>query len=119
VVDADETRVHPLDRWWARDLLVLVVCAAVVGAAFVLTPGPQTVALAGWRVPEICVYKSVLGISCLGCGLTRSWVYLAHGDMHTASQMHTLGPLLMLTAALQVPLRGVRLVSKAIQRWRA
>jgi hypothetical protein len=45
------------------------------------------------------------GASCPACGLTRSFVSLAHGDWIAAARYHRLGWLLMFMAAVQVPYR--------------
>jgi hypothetical protein len=77
--------------------------------AFALVPGSERVVLLGVEVPEICFWKRALGIDCPGCGLTRSWVYLAHGDWRAAWSMNVLGPILFLTALIQIPLAAARL----------
>lgn len=101
-------------RWWVADALIVAICAGAIALAFVLAPGTERVALAGFELPELCAVKRLSGYPCPGCGLTRSWVYLAHGDWRTALSMNWLGPVLMLTAALQIPLRSVRM----LREWR-
>ncbi|MFK7929647.1 MAG: DUF2752 domain-containing protein [Myxococcota bacterium] len=97
-------------RWWVSELIILVVCVLAITAAFILTPGGERVALAGFEIPEACSIKLWLGVPCPGCGLTRSWVYFAHGEWWTSVSMNWMGPVLFLTAAFQIPLRTFRLV---------
>lgn len=95
--------------WWVFHGTLLAVCAASISLAFLLAPGSERVAIAGWEIPEICLWKNLFGWSCPGCGMTRSWVYLAHGDWMSAFRMNALGPILFLAAAIQIPLSGWRL----------
>ncbi|WP_137294576.1 DUF2752 domain-containing protein [Nocardioides dongxiaopingii] len=65
-----------------------------LGTAFVLSPaGVQDGAV-------ICPFRRVTGLPCPGCGLTRSWVDLAHGDLAGAWAMNPFG--IVLVAALAV-----------------
>lgn len=96
-------------RWWAFDGTLLASLVVMVGLAFALAPGPERVAILGWEIPEICIYRNVLGMSCPGCGMTRSWVYLAHGDVGTAFSMNVLGPILFLSAVVMIPVSALRL----------
>ena len=91
------------------DAILLAVCLSGVTLAFVLAPGSERVAMFGVEIPEICVWKRAFGISCPGCGMTRSWVYLAHGDWRTALSMNVLGPIVFLAALFQIPLAALRL----------
>jgi hypothetical protein len=34
--------------------------------------------------PTICVFKNILGIECPGCGMTRAFSYMLHGDLIAA-----------------------------------
>jgi hypothetical protein len=104
----------PRRGWWIADATLLSVCALGVGLAFILAPGAERVALAGFEIPEICFWKRVLGMGCPGCGLTRSWVYLAHGDIWTAVSMNAAGPLLFTVAVVQIPVTGLRLLRGAL-----
>ncbi len=42
-----------------------------------------------WR----CPIKLVTGLSCLGCGMTRSVLLVLSGDIQAAFRMHPLGPI--------------------------
>jgi len=56
-------------------------------------------------LPPMCMSRTLFGVNCPACGLTRSFVYLARGDWITSVQCHRLGWLLMFMAAVQVPYR--------------
>lgn len=45
--------------------------------------------------PILCPFRLLTGIPCPACGLTRSWVHLAHGDLATSLSSHPVGPALM------------------------
>lgn len=95
--------------WWAFDLTLIAMCGGALLAAFLLTPGAERVAVLGYEIPELCGFRNLTGLSCPGCGLTRSWTYLAHGQLSTALRMNPLGPVLFIAAALQLPLAGYRI----------
>ncbi|GGU20495.1 DUF2752 domain-containing protein [Nocardioides albus] len=46
--------------------------------------------------PVICPFRALTGLPCPGCGLTRSWVYLMHGDVGSALASNWFGPVLIL-----------------------
>ncbi len=57
-------------------------------------------------LPPSCATSAILGVDCPGCGLTRSFVHLAHGNWRASIQTHRVGWVLMLAAALQIPYRA-------------
>lgn len=60
--------------------------------------------------PVICPFRRLTGLPCPGCGLTRSWVHLVHGDLGTAFAEHAFGPLLaVVTLALAAAVLTARL----------
>ncbi|MBL8850825.1 MAG: DUF2752 domain-containing protein [Planctomycetaceae bacterium] len=89
--------------------LILILAAGVLLAACVLQVRPdQRVELSllpDWPFPEVCQSKRMLGWECPGCGLTRSFVHLAHGDIPASLAVHPLGWLIALFVALQFPYR--------------
>ncbi len=91
--------------WWFGHAILLVVCGGVVGFAALLTPTPDVVSLFGVPIPEMCTYRRVLGFGCPGCGLTRSFSFMAHGSFIQAFQMNWFGPPFFLFVASQVPYR--------------
>ena len=63
----------------------------------------------GWEVPPVCLFTNLFGVECLGCGLTRSFTYMGHGDLHAAVDLHLFGPVLYVLVLAQLPLRVWRL----------
>lgn len=92
----------------ARHWEMLWISIVVILLALVLRTDGQRVALPGLPrlpLPEVCGSRAWFGVSCPGCGLTRSFVFLAHGRWSEAWQMHRLGWLLALMTAVQIPYR--------------
>ena len=100
-------RTSQLANW-----LWLLGCAAILlAAAWLSTEGERRVSLPGVGVlPETCTLYSRWGLECPGCGLTRCFIRLAHGQWSAAWKTHPLGPLLFAFVALQLPLAGSRLL---------
>ena len=63
------------------------VALACLCAAFVLSPATVETG------PTICPFRLVTGLPCPGCGLTRSWVALAHGRVSDSFGANLFGPL--------------------------
>jgi len=63
-------------------------------------------------LPHVCVSRRVLGVTCPGCGLTRSFIHLAHGRWSQSLAVHRLGWLIALIVAAQLPYRLVALARR-------
>jgi hypothetical protein len=103
--DAQKALRRQRERHWTvlvmSTLIVTIACSlSVVG-----TDRVAIAALPGILLPPTCVSWNLFGIRCPGCGLTRSFVYLAHGDWSAAWQMHRLGWLLFAVLLAQFPYR--------------
>ena len=70
---------------------ILILGSIIVVFGLILEPSADGVYLLGIRIPDLCMSKVWLNIDCMGCGLTRSVCYSAHGEFAKAWQMHVLG----------------------------
>lgn len=80
---------------------------AAVGAAFALDPAHID------DGPVLCPFRLLTGLPCPGCGLTRSWVYLAHGQWSDAWLANPFGIVSMLGVLAFVLAVVVALVRRA------
>lgn len=92
-----------------RHVEMLCISAVVLICATLLqTPDGHHVALpcmANTPFPEICISKAWFGVSCPGCGLTRSFISMMHGHLANAVFYNRVGPILFLFVLLQFPYR--------------
>ncbi|NJL01839.1 MAG: DUF2752 domain-containing protein [Spirulinaceae cyanobacterium SM2_1_0] len=49
--------------------------------------------------PFFCPFRALTGIPCPGCGMTRSFLAMSHGDFVGAASYHALGPVLFVGLA--------------------
>ncbi len=59
------------------------------------------------QIPQVCAFRLITRIPCPGCGLTRSFVAMAHGEILAAWEFNPMGPVLFLLCVLQLPYRPV------------
>jgi hypothetical protein len=102
---------------------VLALCLVVLAVSFFLQIGASgRVALAGWprlELPVTCGSRALFGVQCPGCGLTRSFIALAAGDVAGSLRYHRVGWLVALAVFLQVPYRLFTLIelrTRLVQR---
>lgn len=90
-------------------LFVLVLCAAVIAVTVLLDGDHEQVLWAGQPLPPLCLFRTLTGWRCPGCGLTRAFVFMGHAQPLDALRMNLFGPVLWLFVAAQVPYRALRL----------
>ncbi len=97
-----------------RDMLL--TCAAVILAAAVLRLDAN-----GWvllpfldrhPIPSTCPSRVIFHVNCPTCGLTRSFIAMAHGQFARAFAFHRLGPPLFAFVFLQVPVRAYAILRR-------
>lgn len=98
-------------RDWHR--AVLAVSAAILVLSLVLgvrDDGKVVVTgLAGLPLPETCGMRLLMHRDCPACGLTRSFIHLAHGDWQRSLAVHRIGWVLALALLVQFPYRCLAL----------
>lgn len=65
---------------------------------------------------DLCWSRILLGRACPGCGLTRSFVALAGGDLGRAAACNPTGPVLFAAILLLTILHGLRLAGVPLRR---
>jgi hypothetical protein len=94
-----------------RDWEMLIIATLVLVASLLLDvkSGAVHLPVAALPLPPLCMSKELFGMDCPGCGLTRSFVHLAHGRWTESWQAHRLGWLLAALLLAQIPYRALRL----------
>jgi hypothetical protein len=87
----------------AFDLGLAALVAAQLGASAWLVPaGDRVVLPGGASLGGLCWFRAAFDFDCPFCGMTRSFVALAHGNLGAALRFHPAGPLLFLAMAVFV-----------------
>jgi hypothetical protein len=97
---------------WLFHSIWLVLPALAIGLSLVLTirdAREVLVPVINRPLPELCSFRRMTGLDCAGCGLTRSFIAIGHGQLADAWQYHPAGLLLYAIAAFQIPWRSVQL----------
>jgi hypothetical protein len=101
----------PLDSKRQRfNVEFLILACVVIVLAFVLQvqEDGERVAVGGSPdavLPPTCFSYAWFGVRCPGCGLTRSFIHLAHGDPLSSFRSHRLGWLVFALTLAQIPYR--------------
>jgi len=106
-------------RWWSNHAATLALSVVVLFLSVVMTPSTGFLHLGSFTVPELCAWRRIFGIECLGCGMTRSFVFLGHGQATAAWDINHLGPLLYAIVLFQLPYRTILLARGPSRRDRA
>ena len=93
-------------------LLYLLFSAAAIGGSLLLGVGGGRVTLpgVGWATPSVCMFKNLTGLDCPGCGLSRAFICIAHGDMAAAWGYNPASWLVFFFVAVQIPYRIVQIL---------
>ncbi len=91
----------------------LLLAAAVMFASLSLRvrDGHQVIVpLVNEALPGTCTFRTVTGIPCPGCGLTRSFISLGHGQLLDAWHYNPAGFVFFAVVAFQIPYRIVQIM---------
>jgi hypothetical protein len=90
-------------------MTLLIISTAVILLALVLRVEGERqvlVPLVNLPLPEVCTSQRLFGMDCLGCGLTRSFISIGHGDLLGAWRFNPAGLLGFVMVASQIPYRA-------------
>jgi Protein of unknown function (DUF2752) len=59
----------------------------------------------------LCLFRELTHVACPSCGLTRSFIAMAHGQLTRAAALHPLGPGLFLCGVVAALLAALELVT--------
>lgn len=93
--------------------MMLALSLIVVGLSMTMRiPGEEQVFLPGMNapVPGMCASRQLFGFNCPGCGLTRSFICLGHGQFSRAWHFNPGGVLFFLFVVAQIPWRITQLI---------
>lgn len=97
-------------RWRGYEVhaITLVVSVTILTlAALMSVHGQERVDLPfiTQALPPLCHMKRMTGVDCPGCGLTRCFISIAHGDINRAWTFNPAGLLVFAMVVSQVPYR--------------
>ncbi len=111
---SDQATLSPV-RYKRHRFMLIVACVIVVSALVFRVPSNDRVELAGIEglpMPSMCLSKSMFGIDCPGCGLTRSLLCFFQGNIANSVALHRVGWIMAVAVVLQFPYRIWALVRK-------
>lgn len=100
-------------RWhW----IVLVGACLFVAGGTIVDVGPEgaigVASAPAITFPVVCPSRRLFGVSCPGCGMTRSVTHLLHGRLAESWTTHRLGWLMFAAIIFQIPYRTWRLTGR-------
>lgn len=101
------------------EVILLAAAALLVGLSALLDihrEAQVVLPFVQWPLPPTCIYQNLLGGDCPGCGLTRCFISLAHGQWSMAWKYHPVGIVLFLFIAIQIPYRSWKIWRIKTQR---
>ncbi len=98
-----ETFVHWLFLGMASVVILMSILMSTDGETKVFLPGFES------PIPSVCSSKVLFGVDCPGCGLTRAFIAISHGEFWQAWQFNRAGWIVYAFVALQIPWHAIQL----------
>lgn len=111
----------PKPKWTFHIIMLSIAALVTVLSFFLYTDGPNDVVVPWLNValPPTCSMQRMAGIDCPGCGLTRSFISLAHGQLSASLAFNPAGILIFGLVLFQIPYRIAQLwrVRRGLPEW--
>jgi len=101
--DRPDTVLHWTFLGMSAAVVLLAVLLQVHGEEQVVVPG------IGVSLPGTCTFRQYFGADCPGCGLTRCFVSMGHGQLERAWHFNPVGIAFFAIVASQIPFRAIQL----------
>jgi len=104
----ERRRRYPL----SHHVLFLVMCTGVIVGSFLLNVSFGSRLAMPWMefpLPSVCQFRNLTGLDCPGCGLSRAFVSIAHGDLAAAWKYNAASLLVFALLLVQLPSRAVQI----------
>ena len=101
--DRPDTMPHWIFLGISLAVVLLAVLLQVRGEEQVVIPA------IGVPLPGTCTFKQYVGADCPGCGLTRCFVSMGHGQLEQAWHFNPVGIAFFAIVAFQLPFRAIQL----------
>ena len=90
-----------------RDFSALLACAVVAASAVLSVRGEEhvIVPVLNKALPGTCTFRRLTGLPCPGCGMTRSFISMAHGRLADAWRFNPAGVVFFAVVVFQIPYR--------------
>jgi len=101
---------------YAGDILLhrvfLAMATAVIALSFLMSSEGKTevfLPFSNKPMPETCTSKRLLGVDCPGCGLTRAFICISHGEFAKAWKFNAASFLVYAFVFVQIPWHSIQL----------
>ena len=91
-------------------IILIAALLTIVLSGWLQLKNSEEIEIPFWgTLPGICSWKNLIGIECPGCGLTRCFVEIGHGNWSNAWRYNPAGFLIFSLVIYQIPFRGIQL----------
>jgi hypothetical protein len=98
-----EIRLHALFFMMAAVILLMSIVMRTDGEKAVFLPGFKS------PMPDTCSSRRMLGIDCPGCGMTRAFISISHGDFARAWTLNHASFIVYFFVAVQLPWHAIQI----------
>jgi hypothetical protein len=100
--------------YYKNDLIILFLLLTVIICSFVFSVSGNSSYIpifGGIRIPLTCILKAATGYNCPTCGMTRSFISIAHGDFYGALKYNLGGVLAFALCIQEIIFRFIKIIT--------